>query len=335
MSKFLYAHIDAKNGCYQHRILWPYSYLVQDHPELDFDLSMTDPIGKYDYYLTHGSPPLSNYLYIGKWKRGGGKWILSIDDDYFDIPEGSPARMSEEALDLFSNSYDLADIIIVSTNQLFSAVNRPKKTLVAPNLMKVDDYGVDTVAVTNPGEPLRVLWAGSNTHGGDFVDAEPAINEILKKWKGKVEFLFMGYCPGNLMRDWLGRGVHYEQGCNLALYPKVLKQMRPHITIAPLADRHFNWCKSNIRVLEGWSLASAVVASAVGEYNCVQHGVDGLLATNSGQWFEMLNKLLSDRELRETLATNGRKRVAAQYDWENAACRQPWRDMLNQLIARR
>jgi glycosyltransferase involved in cell wall biosynthesis len=292
---------------------------------------MTDPVGKYQYYLCHGNPPINDFLYIGKWKRGGGKWILSIDDDYFNIPKESTARLSEDQKDLFYGCFDLADVVLTSTQHLADQVKKPHKTYVAPNLMQVSDYEVTTVAETKPNEKLRILWAGSTTHCGDFVDCEPAINELLKKWKDKVEFIFMGYCPGNLIRDWLGKGVHYEQGCALSLYPKVLKQIRPHITLAPLDDNIFNKSKSNIRILESWSLASAVVASDIGEYKVVKHGQDGLLAYTTEDWFEHIDSLIANRDLRESLATAGRKRVEEEFDWDNPNCYPQWHSFISSL----
>ena len=330
MTKFLYAHSTGKNGCYQHRVQWPFKWLAKEFPNLDLDVSTNNPIGNYSYTLTHGVPPLGNFLYIGKWKRSGSKWILSIDDDYTSVPEWSPATMTEESKDLFANCYDLADVILTSTEALAEAVDRPEKTVVAPNLMQVADYDVVVPAPTIPGEKLRIMWAGSATHAGDFVDAEPAIEQLLRKYKDKIEFIFMGYCPGKLLRDYGNEGVVFEQGCSLNLYPKVLNKIRPHIVIAPLADIQFNACKSNIRVLEGWSLAAPVVASAVGEYKAVSHGVEGYLAKTTEEWFHYLDLLIQKQELREHLGYNGRKRVK-DFDWAVAENRQPWRDFIYQL----
>jgi len=46
MSKFLFAHVSATNGCYQHRVIWPFQRMAESYPEVDFDLSMTDPVGE-------------------------------------------------------------------------------------------------------------------------------------------------------------------------------------------------------------------------------------------------------------------------------------------------
>jgi glycosyltransferase involved in cell wall biosynthesis len=334
--KFLYSWIRPTSGCDFHRIVCPFRWLGEEEEFInyDIDLSVNDPIHEYNYYLTHGSSPISLFPDIANWKRKGGTWILSLDDDYYNVPDWSPACLNQQQLDTYYLNVEFADLIISSTPHLTKQIGKENITLTAPNLTQVDDYLTNSPAPVGDG-PLRILWSGSTTHSGDLEIIEDAISEVLKKWTWpKVEFIFVGYCPNKLIKKHLYKGVHFENGVGLGLYPQVLHKIKPHITLAPLADITFNHSKSAIRIQEGWALASAVVSSPVGEYDLIRNSVDGLKAKTKEEWVDCLNSLISNRELREYVATNGRKRVAEEYSWENPACREPWRKVVRELIHR-
>jgi glycosyltransferase involved in cell wall biosynthesis len=329
-----YAHYTPSSGCDLHRLMLPYRWMAEDFPEHDFNLSLTDPFGHFDYLTTHGCPPLGNVRSYGMWKRQGGRWVWSLDDDMLAVPDDNPAKLKDAELDLWYAARDLADVVLSSTPALTAAVGRPEKTVTAPNLMPVADYGVTEPAPHQPGEPLRVLWAGSKTHQGDLEQIEAAVDRLLRKWGWPaVEFVFVGFAPGRLLRDWLIRGVHFNPGVGLGNYPQLLNSIRPHVVLAPLKPIPFNLSKSNIRVLEGFSLAAAVVASPVGEYAVVEDGVTGLHATTADDWFHAVDRLLADRDYRDHLARSGRRRVR-DFDWADRDAREPWRQAVRQLQSR-
>lgn len=331
--KFVYSHIGF-NGCCLHRIVWPFRFLEQDIPHLDCDLSVSDPVGNYHYYMTLGTPPQNNLQIIGNWKRRGGKWVWVLDDDYETVPEWNHCKQTEAELDVIALCKDAADVIWVSTPALVKAVGRPEKTICSPNLMPVSHYGIDTPAPVDGG-PLRILWSGSRTHTGDLYLIEDLVDEILKKWgPQKVEFIFFGSAPDRAVKRWLHQGLHVEKGVPMSLYTPTVKAIRPHIVLAPLQDCPFNEAKSNIRTIEAGCVAAPVVASPVGEYKSVRHGVDGFHASSTEEWVYYVDKLLGDRELREQMGAAGRKRVAEDFDWANPKCREPWRQCIKELELR-
>jgi len=97
-----------------------------------------------------------------------------------------------------------------------------------------------------------------------------------------------------------------------------VKDMRPYIArcsvfIAPL------WLGTGMRgkILEAWGMAKPVVTTAVGSQgiDCTP-GEDILIADDPQGFAAHTVRLLKDRELREKLGRNGRKRVEERYDWE-------------------
>lgn len=332
MRRFFYALLNPKSGCDLHRILWPIRHTEPDFPDLQFDISLTDPFYPYTYYCMHGATPLTNIPYLGQWKRNGGKWILSLDDDFVSVPSWNPAKLSNEQLDIYHATLDIADVILSSTPELTKILGKQDKTLTAPNLIQVEDYMISEPAPTS--QPIRILWAGSKTHRLDLELLEKPLDYILEKYKGAVEFICVGTGPDLITKKWLYRGFHLEPGVPIAVYPQLINKIRPHIVLAPLVDCVFNRSKSNIRILEGWSTAAAVVGSPVGEYRVIRHGQDGLHAITERDWIDCLELLINDHSYREGLGTAGRKRVAEEWNWNTPACREPWREVIRELIKR-
>lgn len=331
--RFLFAHFDTNSACAHHRIRLPFCSLEADFPDLDVDLSVCDPVYDYHYYLNHGLLNPKLLPEVGKFKRKGGKWLWSLDDDFLTIPDSNPAKLDDLGVDLWYLHRDLADVILCSTHALADTLDRPEKTLVAPNLFPVADYGTVSHPDAHSGKPLRILWAGTKTHHDDLIQIEEPVSEILKRYPGRVEFIFVGYAPGGLLKRWLNKGVYFDKGVELALYPDLLRRIAPHVVLAPLDDNAFNRSKSNIRVLEGWSLAAAVVASPVGEYRVVRDGVDGLRAGSGAEWYQAMEKLILNPRLRTDLALAGRNRVE-DYNWASHSARARWRTVIQELQSR-
>jgi len=335
MRKFLYAHFSSQaNFCELHRLVYPIRYTGEDFPELDFTISTTDPTEPFHYYVTHGLPPLNNVCEFGLWKNRGGKWILSLDDDYRNIPNWNPAKLKDFQLGLHEFTLDAADYIISSTPALTEALGRQHKTLTAPNLMDVAAYDTPTPAAIEQGR-LRVVWAGSKTHSKDLELIEAALDYLIPKYRKNVDFIFVGGAPDGILKKYLLKGLYFEKGVESNVYHDFMSyRIRPHVFLAPLIEHPFNLCKSNIRVLEGWCLSAAVVASPVGEYKVIEEGIDGEYATTKEQWIERIERLINNHKYREKLAVAGRKTVEQKYNWNNYNCRFQWRMLLQQLYSK-
>ena len=332
MSKKVYAHYGQSNGCYQHRILLPTRYCgTYDFPDADFTLSLSDPAEQFPVYHLYGLLTQKTLQCVGTWKGEGGKLVWSVDDLLPHTPTWNPCRMSKEELAGWWLARDVADLIITSTPVIAEQLGRPEKTVVARNLMEVSGYQTTEPAPVQ--DKVRILWAGSKTHQKDLEIIEDCVDAVLAKHgPEKVEFIFVGTAAGRVVKNHLHRGVHLEDGVSLGLYPKLLKVIAPQIVLAPLDPCLFNHAKSNIRVLEGWSLAAAVVASPVGEYKVIDHGETGLLAATPEEFTAHVDRLVTDAPYREKLARAGRRRVDQIGNWERSECRGEWREAFQKVL---
>lgn len=148
-------------------------------------------------------------------------------------------------------------------------------------------------------------FSGTNTHNEDFQMVAPALVRILKKHKNAYIKL-----AGRLDAPEALKG--YED--RLIFTPYVDWRRLPYevrecdITLSPLVDTLFNRAKSEIKWSESALVQVPTVASDIGAFSeMVQNGKTGVLADNTEEaWFDAINMLVADKNLRETIAQNAR-----------------------------
>lgn len=324
----LFAPCNPASACQYHRTLLPFRHLPADYPQHRWETGLTDPSGDFDVLWMYGGLSASNLPEIARLKRRGVKLVYGLDDTFWTWPAWRHDPPTKEVVGTVNLMVELADLIVASTPALATEIGKPTKTVVAPNLLEVGRYKLPTPAEEDG--PLRIMWSGAASHKGDLDLIDEACCRVKQEWGERVHFYCIGAGPDRLLRDWWGDGVFLVDWFPLSEYWFRLHQVRPHITLAPLVDCPFNRCKSSIRLLEAGAMNSAVVASPVGEYRLTD-GVDGYYATTTDEWVDRINRLLSDRLLREQTATAAYTRVVAEWNWTNPNSRLKWRPVVDAL----
>lgn len=86
------------------------------------------------------------------------------------------------------------------------------------------------------------------------------------------------------------------------------------IGLMPLTDSSWAKGKCGFKALQYMALEIPCVASPVGvNTEIVEHGRDGFLCANHEAWLEVLDQLISDRELRARIGKAGRQAVEARF----------------------
>lgn len=348
----IHNHYNSDGAVTFNRLLSPARFcwkeLLDHGVQLTCDNSLPDNV---DWLCIHGVPPtMLMFAEIARIQHNGVKILWSLDDDWTTIPDWNPAKLGEEGLIVFGMMRKMADAIICSTEHLASTLDpywdagfsNGKPVVVAPNFVDIktfpkspyDDQSGFVEITKLQDEPVRIVWAGGKTHKGDIEVAENALCRILDKYgprgTNKAAVVFMGdLLTNNLSRDHLHRGLIWQPPVPFAQYRKIANTLNPDIWIAPLVDIPFNRSKSNLRLMEGWALGGAVVASAVGDYNQIRTGVDGITIKDndenaSDRWFDVLETLIHDHSSRIQLAANGRGRATNEHDWNIRRNRLPW-----------
>ena len=329
--KRILMHLPDMEGSGLHRAVLPLTHcreqLAQDEISLtgDYLLRSFD----YDAYVVHRCPRPPMPEMLARIKDKGKKIIWDLDDDYWRVPTWNPAHKYQDmkTLDWLREN---ADRILVSTEPLAQAVNRPEKTTILPNL--VDRSSWPRVE-RKPNDPLRILWAGSIHHAKDIEEVVPAVIRLIEEYRQRVLFLFWGDLPDALSEIVHVRYSHLTmqvpadlyRGC-LGLiqsvptpqYPETAVTIQPDIGLAPLSDDNFNHSKSNLKYLDYAMMGCPGIYTDQPPYSCVKHGETGLLVPpgDSEGWYEAVKTLIEDDVKRDGMGFLASIDVQENWTWD-------------------
>jgi len=154
--------------------------------------------------------------------------------------------------------------------------------------------------------------SGTKTHDADFQIISSSLVEILAKYPN-VRLTLVGYLnlPESLLL-YLDR-IDRIQYLEIEPYFEFLSQA--DINLAPLESGLFPDCKSEIKWLEAALLKVPSVVSATQTYiEVVEDGVDVFLATTTQDWFDKLDALVSNPDLRHRMAEQAYNKATTKYN---------------------
>ena len=217
------------------------------------------------------------------------KLVYETDDDLLDVEENSPSYEYVNRVSESIKNFIDASDVITVSTSTLASKFDKNKTVVISN------YYVNTVFdikedIKTEGK-LKLGYYGTLTHSKDLFLIK---NVILK---------FMG---------WLSKTVDWD------------------IAVVPLEDSPFNQCKSELKFIELAILGLPGVYSNMCVYNgIVKDGYNGFLAENDDEWFEKIEKLILDKELRRYIRKNALDNVLSDYKIEDRV--KIWDKILREL----
>lgn len=142
-------------------------------------------------------------------------------------------------------------------------------------------------------------FSGSITHNDDFILIKPAVAKLMEQYRN-VELHIVGILD-------IPEEFQAFQDRVIA-HPFVEWQKLPEliasidINLAPLEDSIFNEAKSENKWVEAALVRVPTVASNLGAFQrMVEHGKNGILCNTSEEWYEELEKLVTDRARRDAI----------------------------------
>jgi len=92
------------------------------------------------------------------------------------------------------------------------------------------------------------------------------------------------------------------------------------VGIMPLTDDPWSRGKCGFKLIQYLACGVPVVASPVGvNQEIVEPGICGYLARSESDWVNGIEKILTDKDIRQTMSRKGRNRIVEQYSLEGAA----------------
>ena len=245
-------------------------------------------------------------------------YVLEIDDNIYDVASNSVAFKfwnpntleGQSRIEIAEMMMQDADALTVTTEGLKEAYSKLNKNIyVLPNYQDLDFWK----AKTKPSEHLTIGWAGSATHYDDLKMIWRPIKKFLRNNKN-ARFKVVG-----VNADFLKDHPQVEIDMNWVYidnYPEALASYGFDIGLIPIVNRDFNLGKSNIKWQEYSMLEIPTIASNLGEYKAIEHGVTGFLANDDTMWLHYLEKLADSPELRKTIGEQSKQKIINDYNIE-------------------
>lgn len=242
--------------------------------------------------------------------------ILIVDrDDALKVDDDHPLAGQHKQLSANAWQRELVKIAnhVTCTTQEIKDEILPlnEKVSIIPNYLDMEMWNI--TPPFNVTDTLRIGWSGSVTHRADLDLALPSIRRILQEYPTTRFYTCGDPYAMEQLKDLEGRVEFIPGTVEMHWWPRLAQTLMYDIAIAPLADTHFNRCRSNLKYLEYSMTGAATVCSPTAYSGIVKDGVNGLIAKD-GDFYTPIKKLIEDRKLRLSIRNEAHKLVKREYD---------------------
>ena len=279
-------------------------------------------IKEYDGFVVQRIDTGAFAQYYLELINSGKPVIYETDDDVFNVPRENTSyrTLNNETpigiatLSFIASYLRRAPFVSVSTDPLKKEMERFNKNILTVNNFINKDW-IPKDLPERSDNAIIIGYGGSATHYADIKIALPAIKDLCLKYKN-VFFALFGSDYKSLLTDFPeDKIIKLKTVSSMPDYFKVLSTF--DISIAPLKENKFNQSKSWIKYLEGSVMGVPVVASDVYPYQIINDWVDGFKIKSKGStykhWYKTLERLILDKELRETIGQNAKQKILDEY----------------------
>jgi glycosyltransferase involved in cell wall biosynthesis len=160
---------------------------------------------------------------------------------------------------------------------------------------------------TSDRKPLTIGWMGSRSTVSYLKPVEPALRRLAKTHPGRVRFCFFG-CP-DYRPD-----IPQTESLAFNLQTEINDLNSLDLGLMPMPDTVWTRGKCAFKAIQYMASGIPAVASPVGTTtDLIRHNQNGLLATTADEWYQTLDLLIRDFELRCRLAAAGRRTIEESY----------------------
>ena len=250
--------------------------------------------------------------------------VLDTDDAFHLMDETHPEfGVYREKLDAYSLTLEHAAEVWCSSPALAkSLAGEVPNPIVVPNSIDPRlwrQYRKPSITPVREGSKgLQIVYAGTATHGGDFAELMPILDDVVKAVP--FQLTVVGIAEDLPERRWLRR---LRPGRD-ALYPRYARWLLEHgplfdVGVAPLADTEFNRLKSDIKLLEYLAIGVIPLVSDLDPYSGSDTADPSMLRAGPEEWADALMRLGSDRAAFYEAAEVAHHRREVMWATRNAA----------------
>lgn len=149
--------------------------------------------------------------------------------------------------------------------------------------------------------------SGSITHNPDFELILPTIKKLFEEYNNLyLQVVGLLDIPESLKK--YENRIIKTPFVDWEELPKIIRNI--DINLAPLEESLFNDAKSENKWTEASLCKVVTIASDFGAFKkCIKNNKTGLLCKTEEEWYKNLKKLIEDKTIRDTLATNAHNEV--------------------------
>lgn len=197
---------------------------------------------------------------------------------------------------------------VIAGNRMLAehAAEQNPNVTVIPTVVDCQRFRLRALRLDNSA-PVTIGWMGSRSTVRYLSLIEPALREVARVHHGRVRFRFFGAPEYELdLPDFRSLPFSLER--------ELQDLSSLDVGLMPMPDTEWTRGKCAFKAIQYMAAGVATVASPVGgTADVVQHNVTGLLAKTAGEWFQALDRLISEATLRERLALAARRKVEQFY----------------------
>ena len=269
-------------------------------------------IDKYNFILlqreaTPIGPPVFEWLYAKLFHK---KIIYDFDDAIW-IPSVSEQN---SLAGNFKNAKKVNDICkwafkISGGNEYLCNYASQYNKNVAYNPTCVDTENRYNVLANHDVNKITIGWTGSFS----TLKYLAIVENALKKLQEKYDFNIKIIC--NQQPSLALKNVQYVKWCEANEVPELASCQ---IGLMPLTDDEWSEGKCGFKLIQYLALGIPAVSSSVGvNKKIIEKGVNGYLAESDADWYNSIEKLILDADLRKKMGVAGRQKIITQYSLQS------------------
>ena len=309
---------------------------IQEHPLLSRHV---DKFSIFVFHLVNYTPQIK--ALVEKIKAAGKEIIFETDDLLFE-----PELIREQ--DFFKNSNALQKqfyakgigreilddpyVKVATTTTTFlteKLAAHGKKVFLVRNKLSQNDLAIANEVISKNStkvqnskfkirNSIRIgYFSGNLSHNQDFASITETLVAIMEK-HSEVELILAGPLS---IKSTLNRFADRIEQLSYVNREKHFANLASvDINLAPLEiDNSFCIAKSELKFFEAGIVQVPTVATANQTFcQAIEDGVDGFVASDTREWTEKLEKLISDENLRKAMGAKAREKTLAKYTTINA-----------------
>ena len=263
---------------------------------------------KYDYIYIHREaasvgPPIFEWIIAKIWRK---KIIYDFDDSIWVSASSASNPMSAYVKCNWKVKYicKWSHIITVGNDYLANYAGQYNRNVkIIPTVVDTQMRHKDMKQV-HEGVPT-IGWTGTFTNFDQFDIIKDALKDLQARHQFKLQII------ADKDPQFTDFAYEYKPWREES---EITDLLQFDIGIMPLQNSAIQLGKCAFKAIQYMSLGIPSVVSPVGA-NCkvVENGINGLWANDSKQWFQSLESLLLNKEMRATMGSASRNRVINRY----------------------